>query len=226
MIAGLAQHGRGMEAIQLFQEMLSSGMKPNEITFVGVLSACSHGGLVDQGYYYFDCMGREYGIIPRAEHYSCMVDLLGRAGYLEEAEKFIAKMPVEPDASVWGTLLGACMVHGNIVLGKHAAECLLELKQDASTYVILANIYAAEGQWADAAKVRNMMRERGIKKQPGCSWIEIKNKIHTFVAGDTAHLQSDKICAMLDSMVGRIKQAGCGQAGCGPNTEFLLHDID
>ncbi|GLJ29003.1 hypothetical protein SUGI_0572420 [Cryptomeria japonica] len=207
MIGGLAQHGRGMEALQLFQQMLQAGLKPNAITFVGVLSACSHSGLVDEGLHYFDIMSKEYGITPRKEHYSCLVDLLGRAGCLQEAHDFINRMPVEADASIWSNFLGACRVHGNMDLGKHAAECLLEMKEhDASTYVVLANIYAAVGRWDDAAKIRSMMQERGIKKKPGYSWIEIKNKIHTFVVGDMAHPQNEEIHSNLDSIAVQINQ--------------------
>eukprot|EP01018_Ginkgo_biloba_P006955 Gb_01588 [translate_table: standard] len=222
MIAGCAQHGQGKEALQLFQQMLLSGVKPNEITFVGVLSACSHAGLVDEGRHYFYTMNREHGIAPRAEHYSCMVDLLGRASCLDEAEDFIFKMPLKPDASVWGTLLGACRIHGNLDMGKRTAERLLELEQqDSTTYVVLANIYAAMGRWDDASKVRNLMKDRGVKKQPGCSWIEVKNKIHAFVAGDVSHPHNKEIYAMLDTLAGEIKQAGYV-----PNTNFVLHDVE
>lgn len=186
MIVGCAQHGQGKEALELFDQMLQAGIKPNEITLVGVLTACSHAGLVDKGYYYFNSMNREHGITPRLNHYTCMVDLIARAGFLDMAEEFINKLPIEPDAAIWGALLGAGRIHGNIEQVMHAAECLLEFKlQDAGTYVLLSNIYAASGRWDDVARVRKLMKDRGVKKQPGCSWIEIKNMMHSFVVGDS-----------------------------------------
>ncbi|XP_057829729.2 pentatricopeptide repeat-containing protein At2g13600 [Cryptomeria japonica] len=185
IIVGCAQHGQGKEALQLFEQMIQAGIKPNEITFIGVLTACSHAGLVDEGISYFNSMSRKHGITPRVDHYTCMVDLFARAGFLVMAKEFIDKMPVEPDAAVWGALLGACRIHGNIELLRHAAECLLEFELDAGTYVLLSNIYAAEGRWDDVARLRKLMKDRGVKKQPGCSWIEVKNIMHSFVVGDS-----------------------------------------
>eukprot|EP01018_Ginkgo_biloba_P033469 Gb_14617 [translate_table: standard] len=223
MITGCAQHGRGEEALYLFQQMLEEGMKPNEITYVGVLSACNHAGLADEGCHYFNSMSQEHGIIPTVEHYSCMVDILGRAGWLDEAEAFIKEMPIEPNVAIWGALLGACRIHGNVELGKKAAEHLLELEmQDAGTYVLLSNIYAAAGRWDDVTNVRKMMRARRVKKQPGCSWIEIKNRTHTFVAGDRLHPQSEEIYAELQSLSEQLKEAGY----VADTNLVLMHDVE
>jgi pentatricopeptide repeat protein len=194
MIVGYAQHGCGKEALQLFEEMQEAGMRPDHITFVGVLSACSHVGLVDEGCRYFGSLSEEYGITPTMEHYACMVDLFGRAGQLDEVEDFINKMPVEPDALIWQTLLSACRIHGNIKLGKHAADRIFDLQpENDSTYVLLSNLYAAAGRWNDVANVRKQMADRGVKKEPGCSWIEIKNSVHVFLSEDTSHPQVNEI---------------------------------
>eukprot|EP01018_Ginkgo_biloba_P018552 Gb_27282 [translate_table: standard] len=222
IIAGYAQHGHGREALQLFEQMQLAGSSPNHITFVGVLSACSHAGLVDEAWHYLFSMSRDHAIVPRAEHYACMVDLLGRSGHLDEAEKLISEMPYEPNAVVWKALLGACRIHGNIDVGKRAAEHLFDLEpQNAAAYVLLSNIYAAAGKWDDAAKMRIMMRDRDVKKNPGCSWIEIKQQVHTFLVGDRSHQQSDEIYAMLDQLSGEMKKAGYL-----PETRFALHYVE
>eukprot|EP01018_Ginkgo_biloba_P023754 Gb_10615 [translate_table: standard] len=222
IIVGCAQHGHGKEALRLFQQMERIGIKPNAITFVGVLLACSHAGLVDEGWHYFDSMTSDHFIIPIADHYACMVDLLGRAGHLHEAEYFINKMPFEPDAVVWGAFLSACRIHGNLELGKRAAEHLFELQpRNPGAYVLLSNIYAAAGRWDDAEKVRTAMKDRGIKKKPGCSWIEVENQIHTFLVGDKSHPQTEKIHAMLERLAVQMKQAGYL-----PITNFVLHDVE
>eukprot|EP01018_Ginkgo_biloba_P022854 Gb_14354 [translate_table: standard] len=191
MISGYALHGFGKEGIHLFEKMQQSGVLPDHITFISVLSACSHGGLVDEGWHYFDFMSRVYCISPRADHYACMVDLLGRAGCLDEAKELINNMPIEPDAVVWSALLGACRIHGHVQLGKHAAEQLLLLEpENAAPYVMLSNIYGGAGRWDDAAKLRIMMKDKGIEKNPGCSWIEVKSRVHTFLVGDMSHPQT------------------------------------
>eukprot|EP01018_Ginkgo_biloba_P004276 Gb_28079 [translate_table: standard] len=221
-IAGYGKHGQAREALQLFEQMQRTGMSPNHITFVSVLSACSHAGLVDEGWHYFDCMRENYQITPTVEHYTCMVDLLGRSGRLGEAHDFINKMPVEPDAEVWGALLGACSVHTCPELGRCAAEHLFQLKpQDSGAYVILSNIYAASARWDDVAQVRKLMTERGIKKEPGCSWIEVKKKLHVFHAGDRSHPQSEEIYATLEELDGEMKEAGYIA-----DTNLVLHDVD
>eukprot|EP01018_Ginkgo_biloba_P031203 Gb_23798 [translate_table: standard] len=222
MIAGYGMHGHGEDALALFNQMQLADVKPNHITFVCMLSACSHAGLVNEGCQYFNCMAQDYRITPKMEHYACIVDLLGRAGHLNEAEDFIKKMPLEPDASVWGALLGACRIHHNIVMGERVAECLLDLQpDDAGYYVLLSNIYAAGGRWDDVEKVRAMMKDRRLKKSPGCSLIEVNNKVYVFLVGDRSHPQSEKIYSLLESLAGQMKEAGYV-----PNTNFVLHDVE
>eukprot|EP01018_Ginkgo_biloba_P036261 Gb_02413 [translate_table: standard] len=222
MIVGYAQNGLGKESLKLFEEMLLAGIKPNESTFIGVLYACSHAGLVDEGRRYFDSMSQDHCMTPRADHYACVIDLLGRAGHLDEAEVFIDNMPFEPDAVIWGALLSACRVHGNLELGKRAAERLFQLEpQNAGPYVLLSNIYAAVGSWNDVAKVRNMMIDKGVKKKPGCSWIEVKNRVYEFVVEDRSHPQSEEIYATLDRLATKMKEVGYV-----PDTDFVLHDVD
>eukprot|EP01018_Ginkgo_biloba_P037431 Gb_29873 [translate_table: standard] len=222
MIAGYGMHGHGQDAIALFSQMQWTNMKPDDVTFLSLLSACSHAGLVDYGWRYFDCMNQDYNITPRLKHYACMVDLLGRAGHLDEAEAFIKSMPFEPDAGVWGALLGACRIHCNIDIGERVAECLFDLEpKNAGFYVLLSNIYAAGGKWDDAAKVRTMMKDRGFKKTPGCSFIEVNNMVHAFLVGDKSHPQSEKIYAMLGRLAEQMEEAGYV-----PNTNFVLHDVE
>eukprot|EP01018_Ginkgo_biloba_P003458 Gb_33545 [translate_table: standard] len=222
MIAGYGMNGHGDDSFMIFNEMQEAGFKPDRITFIAVLSACSHAGLIAEGRQYFDCMSRNYNITPGVEHYACMVDLLGRAGCLYEAQNFIQQMPMEPNVRVWGALLGACKIHGNIKLGELAAKHLFQLEPESvGNYVLLSNIYAAAGRWKDVTKVRTMMKERGLKKMPGCSWIEVDNKFHTFLAGDRLHLQSVEIYAVLESLAIQMKEAGYV-----PATNFVLHDVN
>ncbi|XP_043721246.1 putative pentatricopeptide repeat-containing protein At5g37570 [Telopea speciosissima] len=178
LITALADHGRAHEALQLFSRMRKEELSPNEVTFVGVLNACSHAGLIEAGCEYFKLMTESYGIIPLTEHYACMVDLLGRAGRLEEAYKLILDSVVTPDAGTWGALLGACRVYGNVELGEIAAEHLFGLEpENTGNYILLANIYASMNRWDDAARVRKMMSERQIRKSPGRSWIGLDVKV-------------------------------------------------
>jgi len=222
MVVGYAHHGLAKEALQVFDKMLSQGMSPDHVTFIGVLSACNHAGLVDEGCQYFDSMTRCHQITPKADHYACMIDLLGRSGRLSEAEVLIDNMPFEPDATVWGALLSACRTHGNIDVGKCAAEKLFKLEpQNAATYVQLSNTYAAAGRWDDAAKVRKMMKERGVKKDAGCSWIEVKSKWHAFVAGDNSHPQLKEITEILKKLSGQMKEAGYL-----PDSNFVMQNED
>eukprot|EP01018_Ginkgo_biloba_P026951 Gb_35042 [translate_table: standard] len=222
MIAGYGMHGHGEDALKLFSQMQQIGIEPNDVTFICVLSACSHAGLVEEGLQVFDCMNQDYCIIPSMKLYACMVDLLGRAGRLDEAQNFIKNMPLEPDAGVWGALLGACRIHCNIELGEHVAERLFVLEPDSPGYhVLLANIYAASGRWDDAAKVRSMMKDKGLKKTPGRSFIEVNNKVHSFLVGDQSHPQSDEIYARLETLLRQMEAAGYV-----PDTNFVLHDVE
>ncbi|KAH9304428.1 hypothetical protein KI387_008832 [Taxus chinensis] len=200
MIAGYAIQGQSKAALKLFHEMQPSGLKPNHITFIAVLSACSHAGLVEEGWQYFDCMCQSY-ITPQREHYACMVDLLCRAGLLNEALDFINKMPFEPDPNLLGSLLAACRIHCNIELGERVAEHLFEVDpENTGYYVLMSNIYAASGRWDDVTKVRKLMEERGLKKKPGWSWIEVNSKVHAFHVGDRSHPQSENIYAILKNL--------------------------
>jgi pentatricopeptide repeat protein len=222
IIAAYAMHGHGEHALMLFHQMQQEHMIPDHITFTSLLSACSHAGLVDEGWKCFEEMSRDHGIVPTVEHCACMVDLLGRAGCLNKACEFINKMQVQPNACVWGALLGACRIHCNVELGEFAAKNLFVLEpKNAANYVLLSNIFADAGKWAEVANVRNMMKKRGLKNRPGCSWIEVKNHVHEFVVGDKSHPQINRIYLMLESLAGEMKEAGYV-----PDTSFVLQDVD
>eukprot|EP01018_Ginkgo_biloba_P019613 Gb_41545 [translate_table: standard] len=201
MIIGYAMHGWGVEALRLFEDMQHYGRNPDHVTFIGVLSACCHSGLVDDGWKYFQHMKGYYHITPEVEHYGCMVDLLGRAGRLEEAHDFVNKMPIKADVAIWKSLLAACRIHANIELGEHAAECLLELDPKIpAPYVLLSNIYAAAGRWDDIERVRKMMKDRRVKKNPGCSWIEVNKKVYAFLIGDITPGNAENLCRIGDAV--------------------------
>jgi pentatricopeptide repeat protein len=222
MIVGYAMHGHGADALHLFSKMQGTGRKPDHITFTGVLSACSHAGLVDEGQKYFYSMSQDFGIIPTMEHYACMTDLFGRAGCFDEAQELISNMPLAPNASVWGALLGACRIHCNTELAGFVAEQLLELEpRNAGIFVLLSNIYAAAGRWDEVAKVRKMMKDKGLKKNPGWSWIEVMNRVHVFHVGDRSHPQTQKIYETLENLSRQMKLVGYA-----PNTSFALHDVE
>lgn len=209
MITGYSQHGCGNEAIELFEEMKLLDMKPNLVTFVGVLSACSHVGMVDEGLSYFKSMTENHGLVPKPEHYACVVDILGRAGYLSRAIEFVKSMPIVPDSMVWRTLLSACTVHKNMEIGELAAHHLLQLKpEDSATYVLLANMYAVTGKWENRNHARKLMKERGVKKEPGRSWLEIKNRIHVFFVGDRLHPLAEQIYEFLEDLNARVTAIG------------------
>ncbi|XP_057871167.2 pentatricopeptide repeat-containing protein At1g11290, chloroplastic [Cryptomeria japonica] len=185
LIGGYAMHGYAKEALKLFEEMKLNGTSPDHITFVNVLSACSRAGLVEEGCQCFTSMSENYNLVPKMEHYRCMVDLLGRAGRLEEARDFISEMPIKPDAIVWICLLSACRVHNNVELAESVAEHILKLEPtNPAPYVLLTNIYAAAGRWSDIAKARKMMKDRCLKKTPGRSWIVINKQVHAFFVGE------------------------------------------
>ena len=209
MIAGYAQHGIGMEALRLFEWMLETNIPPTNITFVSVLSACAHTGKVAEGQKYFSMMKDMFGFEPEGEHYSCMIDLLGRAGKLTDAERLIEAMPFNPGSIGWGSLLRACRTHGNMDLALKAANHFLQLEpSNAVPYVMLANIYAASGKWEEVATIRRLMRDRGVQKKPGFSWIEVKKQMHVFVAEDGSHPMIKEIHNYLEEMSRKMKQAG------------------
>ncbi|KAF8690121.1 hypothetical protein HU200_041359 [Digitaria exilis] len=221
MVSGLAQNGRSTEALRVFDLMKSEGVAPNRITLVGVLFACSHAGLVEDGWYYFKSMEKLFGIRPEREHHNCMVDLLGRAGKLDEAVEFIHEMSLDPDSVIWRTLLGACRMHKNANLAAYAAREILKLEpDDQGARVLLSNTYADLRQWTDAEKSWKAMRDRGMKKEPGRSWIELEKQVHVFIAGDLSHPFSDSIVQELNRLIGRINALGYV-----PQTEFVLQDL-
>ncbi|KAK4710409.1 hypothetical protein R3W88_004922 [Solanum pinnatisectum] len=192
MMSGLSQNGCGTEALELFEEMLHEGTRPDYVTFVNILSACSHMGLVKRGWSIFKMMSYEFGIEPRLEHFACMVDMFGRAGELYEAKEFIesAASHVDHGLCLWRILLSACRNYRNYELGAYAGEKLMELgSQESSAYVLLSSIYSALGRLEDVERVRRLMNLRGVSKEPGCSWIELKSQFHVFVVGDQLHPQ-------------------------------------
>lgn len=207
MINCFALHGKSENAISMFKEMESMGVEPDAITFVGVLNACTHGGLVDEGYHYFESMNRNYRIEPRIEHYGCVIDLFGRVGQFDEAMEVIRGMRIEPDEVVWGSLLNGSRVHGNMKLAEFSVHKLLEIDPNNAGYgVMLANIYSEYGRWEDVRKVRKVLNEKGMQKTPGCSWVEVDNKVHQFYSADKTHSKADHIYEILDGLVGLLKQ--------------------
>lgn len=222
MINGYAMHGRSREALEAFGQLRAQGLWPTDITFIGVLNACSHSGLVDEGRALFAAMEEEYGIVPKVEHYGCMVDLLGRAGRVEEAFDLVQSMKAKPDAAMWASLLGACRLHKNLALGQRVADYLVANGlANSGTYVLLSNMYAAAGKWREVGRVRSMMRASGVQKEPGCSAVEVGRRVVEFVAGDRSHPRSAEIYAKLEE-VNSIARA----RGHVPHTELVLHDLD
>ncbi|WOH01813.1 hypothetical protein DCAR_0521198 [Daucus carota subsp. sativus] len=222
LMTGYGMHGRGEEAIKVFEGMRRAGMPIDGVTFVVVLYACSHSGMVDQGMEYFNGMNTEYGVVPEVEHYACMVDLLGRAGRLNEALKFIKEMPMDPSPIVWVALLSACRLHTNVELGEFAAGELLNLEaENDGSYTLLSNIYANARRWKDVARIRSLMKYSGIRKRPGCSWVQGKKGTTTFYVGDKTHPRSGEIYDLLADLIHRITALGYV-----PDTRFALHDVD
>ncbi|XP_062116930.1 putative pentatricopeptide repeat-containing protein At3g47840 [Humulus lupulus] len=202
MINGYAEHGYSQEAIHLFEKIQKVGLKPDSVTFVGILAACSHAGFVDLGFHYFESMRKEYQITPSNEHYGCVIDLLCRAGRLSDAERMIRCMPFQHDDVVWSTLLRACRVHGDVDCGKRAAEEILKLDPNcAATHITLANIYAAKGKWREAAAIRMSLKSKGVIKEPGWSWVKVKDRVSAFVSGDWSHPQCEEINSVLKLLV-------------------------
>ncbi|XVF45250.1 hypothetical protein PTKIN_Ptkin02bG0190000 [Pterospermum kingtungense] len=221
MVAAYASHGRGLEAVSTFENMVRAGVHPDAITFTGLLSGCSHYGLVEFGLKYFNSMKTVYFVEPRHEHYACVVDLLGRAGRLVEAKEFIDKVPMQPGPSIWGALLAASQKGKNLEIAEMAANRLFVLEpENSSNYVLLSNMYAEAGMRKEVDKLRARLKHLGIKKNPGCSWIEISGKAHMFLGGDISHPQAKEIYNLLEVLLEKIKAAGYI-----PNTIFVLHDI-
>lgn len=222
MIAGYGMHGYGRDAIVLFNQMQDTSIEPDEVSFIAILYACSHSGLVDEGWRFFNIMKIDYKIEPKLEHYACMVDLLSRAGYLSNAYKFIESMPIEPDSTVWGALLCGCRIHRDVKLAERVAEHVFELEpENTGYYVLLANIYAEAEKWEAVRKLRERIGSRKLRKNPGCSWIEIKSRAYIFVAGDISHPQTEKIHSLLEMV--RIKMK---EEGCIPKKRYALLNAD
>ncbi|KAK8645342.1 hypothetical protein V6N13_119177 [Hibiscus sabdariffa] len=212
-------HGKAKEALQLFQQM---DLKPDTATFVALLSACSHSGMVEEGLRIFDSMFKDHGIIPQLDHYACMVDILGRAGRITEAEELIRRMPMEPDSVVWSALLGSCRKHGETQLAKIAVSKLKQMEPEKSLgYVQMSNIYSSGGRFNEAGTIRKEMDGSGVKKEPGLSWIEVGNQVHEFASGGRHHPQRDAICTKLQVLIGQLREIGYV-----PETSLALHDIE
>ncbi|KAI6677865.1 hypothetical protein NL676_038661 [Syzygium grande] len=226
------QFGHAEEALKLYEKMRSLGVKPNEVTIVGVLTACCHVGLVEEGWELYKTMELEHGIIPTKEHSACVVDLLARAGHLYEAKDFIKQMEDTPDIVVWKALLAASKTHKNLEIGRWAAENLLKLDPlNATAHVLLCSIYASTGHWDDVGRLRSLMRELGVSKVPGQSWIEIKSRVHAFLADDNLHPERDKIYQVMGGTVDsrfimvpwkRICLTAAGFARCHDSRHFSL----
>lgn len=209
MIAAFARHGNGLRALQLYEEMKSNGVEPTDVTFLSLLHACSHVGLLHKGMEFLESMEKTYGMSPRMEHYACIVDMLGRAGLLQEAKEFIEGLQVKPDALVWQALLGACSIYGNIDVGMYAAEELAQAAPDSPVpFISMANIYSARGQWKERARTIKKMKDKGVAKEKGVSWIEIEKKIHSFVVADQIHPQVDDVFAALTILFGHMRDDG------------------
>ncbi|KAF3611579.1 hypothetical protein DY000_02047085 [Brassica cretica] len=222
LMSGYSMHGKAKEVMSIFESLVRTRLKPDFISFTSLLSACSQVGLTDEGWKYFGMMTEEYGIKPRLEHYSCMVSLLGRAGKLQEAYDLVEEMPLEPDSCVWGALLNSCRLQNNVDLAEIAAEKLFGLEpENPGSYVLLSNIYAAKGMWAEVDSIRNKMESLGLKKNPGCSWIQVKNKVYTLLAGDKSHPQIDQITEKMDEISKEMRRAGHL-----PNLDFALQDVE
>ncbi|KAK8948532.1 Pentatricopeptide repeat-containing protein [Platanthera zijinensis] len=206
MISGFANHGHALEAIWHFERMMEKGLEPDEVTFIGVLSACCHGGLIHEGRMFFHKMTSVYKLRPNLKHYSCMVDLLGRAGLLREAEEMVKNMPIKPDAIIWSALFFACRIHRNVPLGVRAAAKLLELDpSDSGIYILLANLYAEENMRDEADNVWALMKERGVEKIPGCSTIELNGSVYEFVVRDDSHPEHEEVYACLRRLYEQLK---------------------
>ncbi|KAK4399494.1 Pentatricopeptide repeat-containing protein [Sesamum angolense] len=209
IIAAYGNHGRLKDCLVLFRAMKDEGFQPDHVTFLAIISACGHAGQVEEGKRHFNSMIQDYGIAARMEHYACLIDLFGRAGRLEEAFQVIETMPFTPDAGIWGTLLGACRIHGNVELAEVASERLFQLDpQNSGYYVLLSNLHADSGTRVRADQIRNLMKERGVQKVPGYSWVEVNNSSNMFVAADKNHPQSSEIYLMLNNLLLEIQDDG------------------
>ncbi|KAF7833583.1 pentatricopeptide repeat-containing protein [Senna tora] len=221
-IVGCAQHGCGMSAFAIFNRMLRERVDPDEITLTGLLSACSHSGMLQKARCFFKYFDQKGSIEMTIEHYACMVDVLGRCGKLEEAEALVRSMPMKANSKVWLVLLSACRMHSNLNIAERAAKQIFELEPDSSAaYVLLSNMYASKSRWSEVASTRKTMKRNGISKQPGSSWLSLKGLRHEFLSGDRSHPLSEKIYQKLDWLGVKLKELGYV-----PDQEFALHDVE
>ncbi|XP_031492600.1 pentatricopeptide repeat-containing protein At3g12770-like [Nymphaea colorata] len=201
MIMGRAIHGQGKDALALFSQMQSAGVRPNDVSLLAVLCACTHAGMVEEGLSYFTAMDEEYHVPRKLQHYTCLVDLLGRAGRIEEALKVMKGMPMEPTCHAWGALLGSCYMHSQLDVAMDAAEALrISNPLSSAGYVMISNMYAAGGQWNEILELRRRMKESGVAKEAGCSWISINGVVHEFLVGSKSHPEHQRICETLDRL--------------------------
>ncbi|KAK6930684.1 DYW domain [Dillenia turbinata] len=222
MIVGMAQHGQAKEALLLYDEMVLAGVQPNEVTFIGLIYACSHVGLVSKGRYLFKSMVEDCGISPSLKHYTCLLDLFSRSGHLDEAEDLIKVMPFEPDESTWAALLSACKRHGKVDVGVRIADHVLSLKpEDPSTYILLSDIYAGATMWESVSKVRRLMAAAEHRKQPGYSCIDLGKETQVFYAGEISHPLKDEIFDLLMELDIEMKKRGYV-----PDTSYILRDVE
>ncbi|XP_050212106.1 pentatricopeptide repeat-containing protein At5g16860 [Mercurialis annua] len=222
LMTGYGMHGQGEEAVKVFDQMSREGLDPDGVTLLVLLYACSHSGMVDEGMRYFSNMSKDFGVAPGEEHYASMVDLLSRAGRFDDATKLIEDMPMKPGPIVWVGLLSGCRVHANVELGEYAAGQLMELESESDgSYTLLSNIYANARRWKDVTRIRSLMKHSGVRKRPGCSWVQGKKGTETFFVGDRSHRESKQIYGLLSELIRRIKVAGYV-----PETSFALHDVD
>lgn len=222
MLSGFAVHGMPGDAVDLFQRMRSEKIAPNKVTFISLLSACSHGSFLDEGRTYFELMKGVYGVDPEIEHYGCMVDLFGRAGLLNEAEEFISLMPISPDFIIWSALLNACRIHRDIERAKRVGRIIKELDpKQVGCQVLLANIYSGSGQWTGVRSIRNEVEISGSRKTPGWSSIELGGTFHQFLVGDQSHPHTRQIYSFLDELNIKLKKAGYE-----PELGEVLVDVD
>nr|GMD61292.1 pentatricopeptide repeat-containing protein At3g46790, chloroplastic [Ipomoea batatas] len=222
MISSYGIHGRGAKAVELFEEMVQQGVSPTPISFVSVLGACSHAGLVEEGKVLFESMVKKHGIYPSVEHYACMVDLLGRANRLDEAARIIEDMRIEPGPEVWGSLLGSCRIHCNVELAERASRRLFELEpKNAGNYVLLADIYAEAGMWEEVKRVKKLLDCRELEKVSGCSWIEVRRRVYSLTSVEEFNPQIEQIHALLLQLSAEMKDYGYV-----PDAKIVLYDLD
>lgn len=223
MITGYGKHGLGRKAVALFNKMQLDNIEPDGVTYLAVLSACSHSGLTEESQEYFSRLCSDKRIKPKVEHYACMVDLLGRAGRLEEAKKLIENMPLKPNVGIWQTLLSACRVHGELEIGREVGNKLLSLDGDNTVnYVMMSNIFADAGYWKECQRLRELVKMKGLKKEAGRSWVEIDKVVHFFYNGDDSHPLTEKIHEVLKEVENRMR----AEMGYVPGVNFALHDVE